>query len=270
MKTTSKSFAPKRDVTLFTKGIGAIAVSLMAPHATAAVVDLGTAANFAVLAGTGITIAGPVNSTFITGDIGSHPNSTNITGLENLVLNGTNHGGDAVTQEAKTDLAAAYLQATLLPADVSYGAGHVLVGTLAPGVYNSSSTFDIATGTVLTLDAGGDPNAFWVFQAGTSLITGSDSLIELVNGASAANVYWQVGSSATLGTDTEFVGSILASESITLNTGATIIEGRALAMNGLVTLDNNTIVIPEPGSALLLGAGLMIGLFRRRVASKAC
>ena len=144
----------------------------------------------------------------------------------------------------------------------------MLVGTLAPGVYNSTSTFGIATGSVLTLDAAGDADAFWIFQAGSSLTTGSDSRIELINGASAANVFWQVGSSATLGTSTEFVGSILALESITLNTGATILDGRALALNGLVTMDNNTIAIPEPASALLLCSGLAIGLLRRRAPSR--
>jgi hypothetical protein len=244
-------------------GFHTLAVALLAPHSMAAVVDLGSAADFAVLAGSGITIAGPVNSTVITGDIGSHP-TPSITGTENLVLNGTNHGGDGVTAGAKIDLAAAFAAAALLPDDASFADGHVLGGTMTPGVYSSAGSFFITT--TLTLDAQGDPNAFWVFQATSTVITATDSLIVLLNGASADNVFWQVGSSATLGTDSEFSGTIMAQASITMTTGAEL-TGRALALDGAVTMDNNLIMVPEPGSALLLGFGAVLGLLRRRKAS---
>jgi hypothetical protein len=196
-------------------------------------VGLGTADSFAVLAGTGITNTGP---TTITGDIGTFP-TTSITGLTSLTLLGTNHAGDSVTQAAKTDLTTAYTTAagegptTAIAAD--------LVGqTLKPGVYNSASAVGLSG--VLTLDAVGDPNAVWVFQAGSTLITASDSKIVMLNGAQACNVYWQVGSSATLGTNSTFTGTILALTSISLQTGATV-EGRVLARNGAVTMDTNTI-----------------------------
>ncbi|HEY5115228.1 MAG TPA: ice-binding family protein [Nakamurella sp.] len=196
-------------------------------------VELGTAASFAVLAGTGITNTGP---TTITGDIGTFPTAT-ITGLTSLTVSGTNHAGDSVTQGAKTDLTTAYTTAagegptTAIPAD--------LVGqTLKPGVYNSASAVGLSG--VLTLDAAGDPNAVWVFQAGSTLITASGSKVVMLNGAQSCHVYWQVGSDATLGTNSTFAGTILALTSISLQTGATV-DGRVLARNGAVTMDTNTI-----------------------------
>jgi hypothetical protein len=180
---------------------------------------------------------------------------------ENLILIGTNHAEDPVTAQAKTDLGIAYVDAAGRTADTAYGPIHNFEGTLGAGVYSSSISFLITT--TLTLDGGGDPNAVWIFQSETTLITSSNSNILLINGAQASNVYWQVGSSATLGTNSNFVGNILASDSITLNTGADI-TGRALALGAAVSLDNNTIAIPEPGSALLLGAGLLTLVTRRR------
>jgi hypothetical protein len=275
MKTTSTTTASKRGKGRFLESAIVLAVSLIAPHAPAAVIELGSAEQFAILAGAGITIAGPVNSTIVTGDIGTFP-TPSITGTENLVLTGTNHGADAVTQIAKNDLMTAYLDAVSRPADISYGAGHTLMGTLFSGVYNSTTSFSIDSH--LILDAQGDPNAVWIFQAGSTLITASNSIVELTGGAKASNVFWQVGSSATLGTYADFVGNIMALESITLNTGATLIHGRALAHNGAVTMDNNIIdnrtaennitLIPEPGNALLLCSVLMLGIFTRRMASR--
>jgi hypothetical protein len=210
---------------LFTLGSNAVA----APTA----VGLGTAGSFAVLAHTGITNTGP---TTITGDIGTFP-TTSITGVTSLTLSGTNHAGDSVTQGAKTDLVTAYNTAagegptTAIPAD--------LVGiTLKPGVYNSAAAIGLSG--VLTLDAAGDPNAVWVFQAGSTLITASGSKVVMLNGAQSCNVYWQVGSSSTLGTNSTFIGTIMALTSISLQTGAKL-DGRALARNGAVTLDTNTI-----------------------------
>jgi len=132
------------------------------------------------------------------------------------------------------------------------------------------------TGT-LTLDAQGDPNAIFLFQIGSTLTTASSSSVVFVNGGQGDSVFWQVGSSATLGTTTAFTGNILALSSITLNTGANILCGRALARNGAVTMDTNEVsidtagcettsggAVPEPGTAALLGAGLLVGLIWAR------
>lgn len=202
-------------------------------------VGLGTADSFAVLAGSGITITGP---TTITGDIGTYPTPA-ITGFSNVTLTGTNHAGDAVTQIAKSDLLTAYNDAAGRTVDVTYTGGFDLVGlTLTSGVYNDASSLFLS-GT-LTLDAQGNPDAVWIFQAGSTLITASDSLVNLINGAMACNVFWQVGSSATLGTNSDFAGTILALTSISLTTGATV-EGRALARNGAVTMDTNSFTLPD-------------------------
>jgi len=210
-----------------------------------ATIPLLSATSFAVLAGAGITVAGAVNSTTITGDIGTFP-TPSITGLGNVVLNGVNHADDAVTQTAKNDLVTAYNDAAGRPPTTTYNPIFDLGGqTLPPGVYRDPTSFGI-TGT-LTLDAGGDQNAVWIFQAGSTLITAANSSIVLINGAQAANVFWQVGSSATLGTGSSLAGTIMALESITLTTGASL-SGRALARNGAVTLDANSIAIPQSGS----------------------
>jgi|UniRef100_UPI0037852584 autotransporter-associated beta strand protein len=212
-------------------------------------VILGQASNFGVLAGSGITNTGP---TTIIGDVGSLPTAT-ITGFGTVTLTGTNHAGDAITLAAKDDLLSAFNDAAGRLPMIIYAPIFDLGGlTLAPGVHTDTSSFGI-TGT-LTLDAMGDPNAVWIFQTGSTLITGSSSMVSLIGGAQASNVFWQVGSSATLGTNTNFVGSIMASQSITLNTGATV-DGRVLAVNAAVALDNNTIglnnnlIVPVPNAA---------------------
>jgi hypothetical protein len=195
---------------------------------------LGTASGFSVLAGSGITNTGP---TTIYGDVGTYPTPSE-TGFGSVTIVGTNHGADAVTQQAKTDLLTAYNDAagrtpvTTIPTELGGS-------TLIPGVYNSAAgTFGI-TGTV-TLDGEGDPNAVFIFQMESTLITASSSVVSLINGARACNVFWQVGSSATIGTSSSFVGTIMALTSITLTTGATV-DGRVLALNGAVTMDTNTI-----------------------------
>jgi hypothetical protein len=134
--------------------------------------------------------------------------------------------------------------------------------TPVPGIYNAPES--LALTGMLTLDAGGNANAFWVFKTGSSLITGTGSSVLLTGGASGANVFWLVGSSATLGTGTKFAGTIVALESITANTGATV-EGGLLARNGAVSLQGNTInAIPEPAGPMLLALGLAGFLTRRR------
>jgi Ice-binding-like len=199
-------------------------------------VPLGTAGSFVVLAGGGVTNTGP---TTLNGDIGTFPTTT-ITGPGSLTVTGTNHHGDAVTQGAKTDLVTGYNNATgqgpALPI-----AGDLTDKTLTRGVYKSESSIGL-TGQ-MTLDAKNDPNAVFVFQAGSTLTTGSGSKVTLINGASPCNVFWQVGTSATLGTGSTFVGSILAMTSITATTKATV-DGRLLARNGAVTLDTNKITKP--------------------------
>jgi hypothetical protein len=159
-------------------------------------------------------------------------------------VNGTIHAGDAAAQIAQGNLTTAYNDAagrTLAPVDV---ANADLGGqTLAPGLYKSSGTLAI-TGN-LTLDALGDKNAVWIFQIASSLNTASGSQVILSGRAKAANIYWQVGSSATLGTTTVFKGTIMADQSISLATGVTL-DGRALARIGAVTMDGNTITIPAP------------------------
>jgi hypothetical protein len=214
--------------------IAGIAVSGSIADAAQADVDLGTADNFAVLAGAGITNTGP---TTITGDVGTFPTATE-SGFGSVTQTGTNHAGDAVTQQAKIDLVTGYNDAagrgpaTQIATD--------LAGvTLAPGVYDSASGTFGNSGT-LTLDGQNQTNPVFIFEMGSTLITSSGSAVNLINGADACNVYWRVGSSATLGTGSSMRGTIMALTSITLTTGATL-EGRALARNGAVTLDTNTI-----------------------------
>ena len=195
-------------------------------------VGLGTADSFAVLAGAGITNTGP---TTIDGDVGTFPTPSE-TGFGSVTLTGTNHAGDAVTQGAKNDLVTAYGDAagrqpvTNLPVELGGS-------TLLPGVYGSP-TFGL-TGT-LTLDAMGDKDAEFIFQAGSTVIAEANSSVVLINGAGPCHVVWQLGSSATFKTGTQFVGDVLAYTSITAQTGATF-QGRLLALNGAVTLDTNTI-----------------------------
>lgn len=214
-----------------------------APGASAAApgVSLGTAANFAVLAGSTVTNTGP---TTVNGDLGLSP-GTSVTGFPPGGVVGTVHAADSVASQAQTDLASAY---TDLAARVPTATIPVELGgtTETPGVYASpAGTFGI-TGTV-TLDAQGDPNAVFIFKAASTLITASASNINLINGAQASNVYWQVGSSATLGTFSILRGNILALASITVTTGVTV-DGRVLARTAAVTLDSDTIARPTAAS----------------------
>ena len=201
-------------------------------------VGLGNATPFAVLAGTTVANTGP---SLISGDLGVSP-GTAVTGFPpGQVTNGTQHSGDAVAAGAQSSLTTAYNDAAgRTPATVV--ANPDLGGTtLAPGVYKVASAMSL-TGTV-TLDGQNDPSAVFIFQAGSTLVTASNSTVRLIGRAQACNVFWQVGSSATLGTDTTFVGSVLALTSASVQSGTTV-AGRVLARNGQVSLDDNTITVP--------------------------
>ncbi|MHB1130504.1 MAG: ice-binding family protein [Ilumatobacteraceae bacterium] len=211
-------------------------------QAAATAVSLGTADSFVVLAGSGITNTGP---TTLNGDMGTYPTLT-ITGSSSITITGTNHAGDSVTQSAKTDLVTAYDSAAGQTPETTVS-GDLGGRTLVSGVYTSASSLGL-TG-VLTLDGANNADSVFIFKAGSSLTTASASSIVLINGAQACNVFWQVGSSATLGTGSSFTGSILALTSITLTTGATV-SGRVLARNGAVTLDTNTITRPTCAAAV--------------------
>jgi hypothetical protein len=209
------------------------------PSASAATppISLGTAAHFAVLAGATVTNTGP---TTINGDLGLSP-GTAVTGFPPGLLNGTLHAADPIALQAKTDLGTAYDAAAALPSTATVP---VELGgtTKTPGVYDSAAgTFGI-TGT-LTLDAQGDPDAVFIFKTASTLITASTSGVTLINGAQSANVFWQVGSSATLGTYSTLRGTVMALASITVTTGVTV-DGRTLARTAAVTLDTNTITSP--------------------------
>ena len=220
-----------------TVAMAAIAAVGVGPAAAAtAPVGLGTAGSFAVLAGSTVTNTGP---SVINGDLGVSP-GTSITGFPPGLVNGTQHSADAVALQAQKDLTIAYNDAAgrAPTATVTADLGGQ---TLVAGVY-TGTTLSL-TGT-LTLDAQGNPNAVFIFQSAKTLITASASRIVLINGADPCNVFFQVGSSATLGTNSVFVGTILALTSITANTGATV-AGRLLARNGAVTLDSNTITRPN-------------------------
>lgn len=219
-----------------TAGAGVALVAALAAlpaAAQAAPVLLGTAAPFAVLAGSTATNTGP---SVLNGDLGLSPGSS-ISGFGlPAVVNGSTHNTDAVAAQAQGDLTTAYntAAAQLSPVDLT---GQDLGGlTLTPGAYAFSTSAQL-TGA-LTLDAQGDPNAQFVFEIGSTLTTASASSVVMINGASPCNVYWQVGSSATLGSTTAFQGTIMALTSVTLDNGASVI-GRALARNGAVTLDDN-------------------------------
>jgi hypothetical protein len=219
---------------------GLVAFSLLAAAsltlAAHAPVGLGTADSFAVLGGTTVTNTGP---TVVSGDLGVSPGSA-VTGFPpGLVINGAIHAADAVALQAQSDLTTAYNDAAGRTCTSDLSGVDLGTQTLTDGTYCFSSSAQL-TGT-LTLNGEGNPNAVFIFQIGSTLTTAPASTVSLINGAQACNVYWQVGSSATLGTTTTFRGSILALTSIALQTGATIVEGRALARNGAVTLDTNTI-----------------------------
>jgi len=226
----------KRICRRVTIGLGIAAfLCTAAPAFAQTAPSLGSAQSFAVLGGSTVTNTGP---SVITGNLGVSPGSA-VTGFPpGTVVSGTIHAADAVASAAQGSVTAAYtnLAGQACTQDLT---GQDLGGkTLTAGVYCFSSSAQL-TGT-LTLNAQGNSNAVFIFQIGSTLTTASASSVILINGGSVCNVFWQVGSSATLGTTTTFEGNILALTSITLTTGASV-KGRALARNGAVTLDSNTV-----------------------------
>jgi len=268
------------------------AALLCAPCPVQATSILGTADSFTVLAGSTVTNTG---TTTIKGNVGVSPGSA-VTGFPPGIVTppGTIHAADAVAGQAQSDNTTAYNGLAGMPSNVNL-TGQDLGGlTLTSGVYHFDNSAQL-TGTLI-LDAQGANNAFWVFQIGSTLTTASSSAVNFINpgsnNGSDAGLFWQVGSSATLGTSTAFEGNLLALTSITLTNGVTDPNGRFLAQNGAVTLDtdvlsnvcppgvygnggpglngglefnnNGEVVpvsgasqVPEPGTMMLLGAGLL-------------
>ncbi len=287
-------FAKVADQRIHMGFVFSVAVFLLPQHATAipTTVNLGSAGTFAILAGSAITDAGGA-STIFRGDVGLSPTTGAAIGLTTgQLLNGTIYSVDAagptgsvinpaLLTTAKNDLTTAYNDAAGRSVDMAFGVVDNQLGgkTLLPGVYSFGHAATANLIGNLTLDGNGEVNPIWIFQATSDLITASNSSITLIGGTSC-DVFWQVSSSATIGTFTTFAGNILANQSIALQTGATL-DGSALARISAVTLDQNKIIksdcnvgggpgggtpVPDSGSTLLLlGSGLatMLGLKRR-------
>jgi hypothetical protein len=211
--------------------------------ATAAIVPtvlLGTSANYAVLGGSTVTNTG---NSVLNGSLGLSPGTSIIGFPPGLVVPpGTVDNANGAAAQAQSDLTAAYVDAAGRPLNATTTAdlgNLILVG----GVYAGPSKSPLSLTGPLTLDGAGDPNSVFIFQTDSTLITASGSTVTLINSAQECNVFWQVGSSATLGTGSVFAGNILALTSITVTTGVTV-HGRALARNGAVTLDTDTFILP--------------------------
>jgi len=228
---------------------GLVALACSALPSWAQNVSLGTAANFGVLAGSAVTNTGP---TVVTGNVGVFPGSS-ITGFPPGSIapgSGFLHSADSIAQQAQSDLTAAYNDAATRVCGTPIAGGLLGGLTLTPGVYCMGAG-DL-TGT-LTLDGAG----VYIFQMASSLTTASASSVVLLNGASACGVWWQVTTSATIGTASAIAGNVLALTSITMNTGANL-NGRTLARNGAVTLDSNAVTACSGGPAPAVPAPLPI------------
>ncbi|MFZ0665402.1 MAG: ice-binding family protein, partial [Acidimicrobiales bacterium] len=216
--------------------LGLVAIPSQA-EAAVPTVGLGTAAAYSVLGGQAVTNTGPST---LSGDLGVSP-GTAITGFPPGIVAGATYDGDAQAAQAQSDLVIGYNQAAGEATTASV-AGDLVGDNFTSGVYKS--TGPIALSGTLTLNGQGNPDSVFIFQIASTLITASASKVSLINGAQACNVFWQVGSSATLGTASNFTGTIMALTSITVTTDTTV-EGRALARNGAVTLDDDTFTAPS-------------------------
>jgi len=263
-----KFFSTQRVVRAAT-GVFALVVVLAFPvlAASPTTVNLLTSSNFAVLAGTGVT---NIPTSVITGDVGLSPAAgSNYSGLTASEVTGTIYAVDAsgpggsvnnpgLLTTAKNDLTTAYIDAAGRIPDTTFLTSDNQLGgqTLTGGVYRfgHGSTANLTAASPLVLDAQGDPGAVFIFQATSDLVTASGSVVQLVNGAQACNVFWQVGSSVTLGSSSTFKGTIMALTAGTVNSSATI-EGRILARNAAVTLSANTITRPTTCLASSTGGG---------------
>nr|MCW2727194.1 hypothetical protein [Aeromicrobium sp.] len=253
---TRTSARPLAAAALAVSTVLAVAAVSFASSAQAAATDvpLGTAARFAVLAGSGVTNTGDTNidrsdDTAVTGDVGSAGSTSDVTGGQLIDTVGVIRGdGDGVTTGAKPDLVAAFDFAAAAEPRIAMASG--IGGELTPlnpGVYNNAA--DVLLTGPIVLDGKGDPNSVFIFQVGQDFTTAPGASVSLVNGAQACHVYWQIGRSAVFDTTTTFVGTVMALTSITANTNANF-EGRLLARNGAVTLDDNDITVPACAAAL--------------------
>lgn len=236
IQTVALTDGPGTNLVLITVGLG-----MPCTQANPAPLSLGAAGGgFAVLAGSTVANTG---LTTVNGDLGLSPGSA-VTGFPPGIINGTQHVSDSAANQAQLDLTVAYNDAAGRTVGAIAVAGNLGGMTLPPGLYKSTSSLEISSGD-LTLDAQGDANAVFIFQIASTLTTTAGRQVILSGGAKAANVYWQVGTSAVLGTTSVFKGTIMADQSITLTTGATL-EGRALTRIAAVTLDANVITLPAP------------------------
>ena len=276
MKTTCLLTAARNCAKRIPVGL-VVAAAILLGHnamATPTMVGLGTDSHFAILAYSTVTDAGGAST--ITGNVGLSPTTGAAIGLTAGQVNGTIYAVDAagplgsvndpaLLTIARNDLNTAFTDASGRTGTTLAGGDNQLGGqTLFTGVYTISAASTANLIGTLTLDAQGNPNAVFIIQASSSLVTASGSSVVLINGAQPCHVFWVVDTSATLGTGTDFMGNIMAYASIALNAGATL-DGRLLAENGAVTLDHNTIImsvcnaasVPDSGGTLfLLGFGL--------------
>lgn len=234
---TSCSPAKARRLMPRVAALAALATTVLVAPVSAQTVDLGTAGGFAVLGASAVTNTGP---TVIVGALGISPNNaSSVTGFPPGQIIGTTHFADALALSAQNDTTTAYNTLAGRACDTPVS-GDLGGSTLNPGVYCSATSMAL-TGT-LTLDAQNDPDAVFIFQIGSTLTTASASSVQVINGGQHCNVFWQVGSSATLGTGSSFIGNILALASITLTTG-TSASGHLLARTGAVTLDDGLVSV---------------------------